>query len=117
MFFSLGFIITDVAGMMITRIFATSSEAMMGGFLVAVYAIYIIGLALLTTLALVLPLIRLRRENRRLRIQMQEQYEYYQNVLETQLRLREIRHDLKNHLVAETVAKEDRLRAKEFEDV
>lgn len=116
-FFSLGFIITDVAGMMITRIFATSSEAMLGGFLVAVYAIYIIGLAVFTTLTLVLPLIRLRHENRRLRIQMQEQYEYYQKVLETQMQLCETRHDLKNRLVAETVAGEDRLRAKEFEDV
>ena len=104
--FSLGFITTDVVGMMLTRIFATSSEAMLGGFLVAVYAIYIIGLAVLTTLTLVLPLIRLRRENRRLRIQMQEQYEYYQKVLETQLQLREIRHDLKNRLVAETVSRE-----------
>ena len=104
--FSLGFITTDVVGMMLTRIFATSSEAMLGGFLVAVYAIYISGLAVLTTLTLVLPLIRLRRENRRLRIQMQEQYEYYQKVLETQLQLREIRHDLKNRLVAETVARE-----------
>ena len=107
--FSLGFITTDVVGMMITRIFATSSEAMLGGFLVAVYAIYIIGLAVLTTLTLVLPLIRLRRENRRLRIQMQEQYEYYQKVLETQLQLREIRHDLKNRLVAETVSREKKL--------
>ncbi len=107
--FSLGFITTDVEGMMLTRIFATSSEAMLGGFLVAVYAIYIIGLAVLTTLTLVLPLIRLRRENRRLRIQMQEQYEYYQKVLETQLQLREIRHDLKNRLVAETVAGEKKL--------
>ena len=104
--FSVGFIITDVAGMMITRIFATSSEAMLGGFLLAVYAIYIIGLAVFTTLTLVLPLIRLRRENRRLRIQMQEQYEYHQKVLETQLRLRETRHDLKNRLVAETVSRE-----------
>lgn len=91
--------------------------AMLGGFLVAVYAIYIIGLAVFTTLMLVLPLIRLRHENRRLRIQMQEQYEYYQKVLETQMQLRETRHDLKNRLVAKTVAKEDRLRAKEFEDV
>ena len=107
--FSLGFITTDVVGMMLTRIFATSSEAMLGGFLVAVYAIYIIGLAVLTTLTLVLPLIRLRRENRRLRIQMQEQYEYYQKVLETQLQLREIRHDLKNRLVAETVSREKKL--------
>ena len=95
--------------MMLTRVFATSSEAMLGGFLVAVYAIYIIGLAVLTTLTLVLPLIRLRRENRRLRIQMQEQYEYYQKVLETQLQLREIRHDLKNRLVAETVSREKKL--------
>ena len=87
-FFSLGFIIMDIAAMMITRIFATSSEAMLGGFLVAVYSIYIIGLALLTTLALALPLLRLRRENRRLRIQMEEQYNYYQKVLETQLQLR-----------------------------
>ena len=107
--FSLGFIITDVVGMMITRIFATSSEAMLGGFLVAVYAIYIIGLAVLATLTLALPLIRLRRENRKLRIQMQEQYEYYQKVLETQMKLREIRHDLKNRLVAETVAGEKKL--------
>ncbi len=107
--FSLGFITTDVVGMMLTRIFATSSEAMLGGFLVAVYAIYISGLAVLTTLTLVLPLIRLRRENRRLRIQMQEQYEYYQKVLETQLQLREIRHDLKNRLVAETVSREKKL--------
>ena len=107
--FSLGFITMDVVGMMITRIFATSSEAMLGGFLVAVYAIYIIGLAVLTTLTLVLPLIRLRRENRRLRIQMQEQYEYYQKVLETQLQLREIRHDLKNRLVAETVSREKKI--------
>ena len=105
-FFSLGFIIMDIAAMMITRIFATSSEAMLGGFLVAVYSIYIIGLALLTTLALALPLLRLRRENRRLRIQMEEQYKYYQKVLETQLQLREIRHDLKNRLVAEIVAGE-----------
>ena len=105
-FFSLGFIIMDIAAMMITRIFATSSEAMLGGFLVAVYSIYIIGLALLTTLALALPLLRLRRENRRLRIQMEEQYNYYQKVLETQLQLREIRHDLKNRLVAEIVAGE-----------
>lgn len=74
--------------------------------MVAVYAIYIIGLAVFTTLTLVLPLIRLRHENRRLRIQMQEQYEYYQKVLETQMQLRETRHDLKNRLVAETVAKE-----------
>lgn len=107
--FSLGFITTDVVGMMLTRIFATSSEAMLGGFLVAVYAIYIIGLAILATLTLVLPLVRLRRENHRLRIQMQEQYEYYQNVLETQLQLREIRHDLKNRLVAETVSREKKL--------
>lgn len=104
--FSVGFIITDVVGMMLTRIFATSSEAMLGGFLVAVFAVYIIGLAVFTTLTLVLPLIRLRRENRRLRIQMQEQYEYYQKVLETQMALREMRHDLKNRLVAETVARE-----------
>ena len=48
---------------------------------------------------------------------MQEQYEYYQKVFETQMQLCETRHDLKNRLVAETVAKEDRLRAKEFEDV
>lgn len=104
--FSVGFIITDVAGMMITRIFATSSEAMLGGFLVAVYAIYIIGLAILATLTLVLPLVRLRRENHRLRIQMQEQYEYYQKVFKTQMQLRETRHDLKNRLVAETVSRE-----------
>lgn len=107
--FSLGFITTDVVGMMLTRIFATSSEAMLGGFLVAVYAIYIIGLAVLTTLTLVLPLIRLRHENRRLRIQMQEQYEYYQKVLETQMQLCETRHDLKNRLVAETVSREKKL--------
>ena len=37
---------------------------------------------------------------------MEEQYKYYQKVLESQLQLREIRHDLKNRLVAETVAKE-----------
>lgn len=107
--FSLGFIITDVAGMMITRFFATSSEAMLGGFLVAVYAIYIIGLAVFATLTLALPLIRLRRENHRLRIQMEEQYQYYQKVLETQMQLREIRHDLRNRLVAETVSREKKL--------
>ena len=105
-FFSLGFLITDTVCMLLTRLFATNSAAMLGGFLVAIYAIDIIWLAAFSTLTLVLPLIRLRCENRRLQAQMEEQYQYYRKVLKTQQQLREIRHDLKNRLVAETVARE-----------
>lgn len=89
-----------------SRMFITSTEEQLGGIWVVIYALYSVWLAVLTFLSLALPLIRLRRENKRLRIQMEEQYKYYQKVLETQLQLREIRHDLKNRLVAETVAKE-----------
>ena len=116
-FFSLGFIIPDALCMLSTRIFATTSEAQLGGLLVVMYAIYLGWLAILVTLTLVTSLIRLRRENCRLQQQMEEESEYYQKVLKKQMQLREIRHDLKNRLVAETVAKEDRLRAKKFEDV
>ena len=116
-FFSLGFIIPDALCMLSTRIFATTSEAQLGGLLVVIYAVYLGWLAILVTLTLVTSLIRLRRENCRLQQQMEEESEYYQKVLKKQMQLREVRHDLKNRLVAETVAKEDRLRAKKFEDV
>ena len=89
-----------------SRTFITSTEEQLGGIWVVLYALYSVWLAVLTFFSLALPLIRLRRENRRLRIQMEEQYKYYQIVLATQLQLREIRHDLKNRLVAETEAKE-----------
>lgn len=36
---------------------------------------------------------------------MQAQYQYYQKVLETQQKLREVRHDMKNRLVAETISR------------
>ena len=104
--FSLGYAIADVLYLMGSRTFITSAEEQLGGIWVVLYALYSVWLAALTFLSLALPMIRLRRENRKLQIQMQEQYEYYQKVLETQFQLREIRHDLKNRLVAETVAKE-----------
>ena len=104
--FSLGYAIADVLYLMGSRTFMTSSAEFLGGIWVVLYALYSVLLAALVFLSLALPLIRLRRENHRLRIQMQEQYEYYQKVLETQLQLREIRHDLKNRLVAETVSRE-----------
>lgn len=107
--FSLGYAIADVLYLMGSRTFMTSSAEFLGGIWVVLYALYSVWLAALVFLSLALPLIRLRRENHRLRIQMQEQYEYYQKVLETQLQLREIRHDLKNRLVAETVAREKKL--------
>ena len=107
--FSLGYAIADVLYLMGSRTFITSAEEQLGGIWVVLYALYSVWLAGLAFLSLVLPLIRLQRENRRLRIQMQDQYEYYQKVLETQLQLREIRHDLKNRLVAETVAGEKEL--------
>ena len=107
--FSLGYAIADVLYLMGSRTFITSTEEQLGGIWVVLYALYSVWLAVLAFLSLVLPLIRLQRENRRLRIQMQDQYEYYQKVLETQLQLREIRHDLKNRLVAETVAGEKEL--------
>ncbi len=107
--FSLGYAIADVLYLMGSRTFMTSSAEFLGGIWVVLYALYSVWLAALVFLSLALPLIRLRRENHRLRIQMQEQYEYYQKVLETQLQLREIRHDLKNRLVAETVSREKKL--------
>ncbi len=107
--FSLGYAIADVLYLMGSRTFMTSSAEFLGGIWVVLYALYSVLLAALVFLSLALPLIRLRRENHRLRIQMQEQYEYYQKVLETQLQLREIRHDLKNRLVAETVSREKKL--------
>lgn len=105
-FVSLGFIIPDTLCMLITRIFGTSSEALLGGILVALYAVYLTWMAGLSMVSLLLPFIRLRRENKRLRLKMEEQYKYYQKVLETQEKLREIRHDLKNRLVAERVSRE-----------
>lgn len=107
--FSLGYAIADVLYLMGSRTFITSAEEQLGGIWVVLYALYSVWLAALTFLSLALPMIRLRRENRKLQIQMQEQYEYYQKVLETQLQLREIRHDLKNRLVAETVSREKKL--------
>jgi len=107
--FSLGYAIADGLYLMGSRTFITSAEEQLGGIWVVLYALYSVWLAALTFLSLALPMIRLRRENRKLQIQMQEQYEYYQKVLETQFQLREIRHDLKNRLVAETVAREKKL--------
>lgn len=107
--FSLGYAIADVLYLMGSRTFMTSSAEFLGGIWVVLYALYSVWLAALVFLSLALPLIRLRRENRRLRIQMEEQYKYYQKILETQLQLREIRHDLKNRLVAETVSREKKL--------
>ena len=107
--FSLGYAIADVLYLMGSRTFITSAEKQLGGIWVVLYALYSVWLAALTFLSLALPMIRLRRENRKLQIQMQEQYEYYQKVLETQFQLREIRHDLKNRLVAESVAGEKEL--------
>ena len=107
--FSLGYAIADALYLMGSRTFMTSSAEFLGGIWVVLYALYSVWLAVLTFLSLALPLIRLRRENRRLRIQMEEQYKYYQKVLETQMQLREIRHDLKNRLVAETVSREKKL--------
>ena len=80
------------------------SSQYMAGFLVTLYGIYNVGMALLGVLTLMLPLLRLRRENRELRNQMEEQYEYYRKVLETQQQLRESRHDLKNRLVVKAMA-------------
>lgn len=83
--FSLGYAIADVLYLMGSRTFMTSSAEFLGGIWVVLYALYSVWLAILTFLSLALPLIRLRRENRRLRIQMEEQYKYYQKVLETQM--------------------------------
>ena len=104
--FSVGLVGLHLLFTFVTRTFMEDSSQYMAGFFVTLYGIYNVGMALLGVLTLVLPLLRLRRENRELRNQMEEQYEYYRKVLETQQMLREVRHDLKNKLVAETMALE-----------
>lgn len=104
--FSVGLVGLHLLFTFVTRTFMEDSSQYMAGFFVTLYGIYNVGMALLGVLTLMLPLLRLRRENRELRNQMEEQYEYYRKVLETQQMLREVRHDLKNKLVAETMALE-----------
>lgn len=102
-FFSVALVGQHLLFTFITRAFAETSSQYLSGFFVTLYGIYNVGMALLGILILILPLLRLRRENRKLRTQMEEQYEYYRKVLETQQQLREIRHDLKNRLVVEAM--------------
>ena len=89
-----------------TRTVITSAEQMLAGIIVTLYGVYVVWLGVFLALALILPLVRLRSENKKLEQEMRQQYLYYQNVLETQGRLREIRHDLKNRIIAETLAGE-----------
>ena len=102
--FSVGLVGLHLLFTFVTRTFMEDSSQYMAGFFVTLYGIYNVGMALLGVLTLMLPLLRLRRENRELRNQMEEQYEYYRKVLETQQQLRESRHDLKNRLVVKAMA-------------
>ena len=102
--FSVGLVGLHVLFTFVTRTFMEDSSQYMAGFFVTLYGICNVGMALLGVSPLILPLLRLRRENQKLRTQMEEQYAYYRKVLETQQLLREIRHDLKNRLVAEAMA-------------
>lgn len=103
-FFSISLVGLHMMFIFVTRTFMEDSSQYLSGFFVTLYGIFNVGMALLGVLTLMLPLLRLRCENRELRSQMEEQYVYYQRVMETQQMLREIRHDLKNRLVAEAVA-------------
>ncbi len=102
--FSVGLVGLHMLFTFVTRIFMEDSSQYMSGLFVTLYGIFNVGMALLGVLTLILPLLRLRRENWKLRTQMEEQYVYYRKVMETQQMLREIRHDLKNRLVVEAVA-------------
>lgn len=102
--FSVGLVGLHVLFTFVTRTFMEDSSQYMSGLFVTLYGIFNVGMALLGVLTLILPLLRLRRENWKLRTQMEEQYVYYRKVMETQQMLREIRHDLKNRLVVEAVA-------------
>ena len=102
--FSVGLVGLHVLFTFVTRTFMEDSSQYISGLFVTLYGIFNVGMALLGVLTLILPLLRLRRENWKLRTQMEEQYVYYRKVMETQQMLREIRHDLKNRLVVEAVA-------------
>lgn len=102
--FSVGLVGLHMLFTFVTRTFMEDSSQYMSGLFVTLYGIFNVGMALLGVLTLILPLLRLRRENWKLRTQMEEQYVYYRKVMETQQMLREIRHDLKNRLVVEAVA-------------
>ena len=101
--FSLALFLPDMLFILASRAFITSSDALLAGFFVNLYGIYSVWLCAFLAITLLLPLRRLQQENIRLEAQMQAQYQYYQKVLETQQKLREVRHDMKNRLAAETI--------------
>jgi len=103
--FSLALFLPDMLFILASRAFITSSDALLAGFFVNLYGIYSVWLCVFLAITLLLPLRRLQQENIRLEAQMQAQYQYYQKVLETQQKLREVRHDMKNRLVAETISR------------
>lgn len=90
-----------------SRSFIVSDDQMLAGIFVTLYGIFTIWLAIVISLVLLIPFLRLRRENHLLQEQMEAQYLYYTKVLEMQSQLREIRHDLKNRLIAENMLREE----------
>ena len=103
--FSLALFLPNMLFILASRAFITSSDALLAGVFVNLYGIYSVWLCVFLTITLLLPLRRLQQENIRLEAQMQAQYQYYQKVLETQQKLREVRHDMKNRLAAETISR------------
>lgn len=106
-FFSSALIIPDILFLAASRSFIVSDDQMLAGIFVTLYGIFTIWLAIVISLVLLIPFLRLRRENHMLQEQMEAQYLYYTKVLEMQSQLREIRHDLKNRLIVETMLREE----------
>ena len=89
-FFSSALIIPDVLFLAASRSFIVSDDQMLAGIFVTLYGIFTIWLAIVISLVLLIPFLRLRRENHLLQEQMEAQYLYYTKVLEMQSQLREI---------------------------
>lgn len=107
-FFTLAMFLPETFFMFASRTFITNYEDALSGIFVVLYGIFMLFLGVFVTLLLILTFVRLRQENLRLEKKVQEQYQYYQQVLAIQTRLREVRHDLKNRLAAERIMKEEK---------
>lgn len=78
-----------------------------GGIIVIFYGLFLACLALCLLLFIETVLIRLRGERKELQIQMELQKRQYERIRKLQDGVRELRHDLVNHLAVRTISKED----------
>lgn len=103
-FLILGTVVPNYAFYAFRRLTTEDVSDYYGGIIVVFYGIFMISLGLCLVIFIEMALIRIRGERKEMQMLMEQQNAQYKTICELQEGVRELRHDLVNHMAAGTLS-------------